>query len=803
MRKRKSTNKSSMATVAARKPRQKKKPKISRRKQNESTLGCNGKKKKKASTRPTTLQDENGQDVWIATATLADIARTRRTKKPPFSKNRIYLYNVPAANQRHECYERAAAAWQDMEQSLLPKYGNRSWQVRVSITDPTPSSSSSSKATKKTALPYFVFGKRTGLLELAAWPHLLLKIPNAPRFPGFDQKVKNVPSDAAKKQPKKQQPQQEEEVEEEAHIEEEEEEDPQQEEEVEEESHIEEEEEEEEEAASDAEEEEQRSEVASEDGDGQSQGGEEEDSDNQEEEESEESEGDDDESSDDDEEEEEELLDHDIADLQNERCVTPLSTLAWELRMQVPLPNITIKWISPLLESFTSRTSAWDRAVQLARNEVFLDRTLLGLDTTTGKQVPLGVSNNKNESSDNNGKKNSKSSVMASNCSVISKRVALKAGKLRFERDGLWVVGQEEEWQQRRWNNEMETTSTSTADEDKESSTSPASSGDGGGDSGGASTKRKLTALTLYLQCNRKTHQAKRVAEMTALSANTEQQVQFTLRQAETELRSMWKNELTEDERQEWGRRAAVAAAATTTATATIGDETSVMVPPSVYEQEKEEDSRKMPPGTLNTTVVATTNTTDPTTTSTTAVCVTPTSSEALEKVTAATLDGAESAASCSAARRRLVVSPEEPPMFTAVAASSSTCMDVATMLPPPSSIPSNVAPSGNMFVPSTYWRLNTEQIRLCNNAGIEHYESVMATVMARGLNRELQDGFDVLRERGRGRFDMVRQVKFVNTLPVHAFVPYFVPSFLLIPTFKRFNIFRNCPFSTPRLFGF
>mmetsp|Transcript_33653 Transcript_33653/g.69993 ORF Transcript_33653/g.69993 Transcript_33653/m.69993 type:complete len:251 (+) Transcript_33653:102-854(+) len=37
----------------------------------------------------------------------------------------------------------------------------------------------------------------------------------------------------------------------------------------------------------------------------------------------------------------------------------------------------------------------------------------------------------------------------------------------------------------------------------------------------------------------------------------------------------------------------------------------------------------------------------------------------------------------------------------------------------------------------------------------MDHYDSVIATVKARALHRELEDGFDVLRERGRGRFDM------------------------------------------------
>ena len=37
----------------------------------------------------------------------------------------------------------------------------------------------------------------------------------------------------------------------------------------------------------------------------------------------------------------------------------------------------------------------------------------------------------------------------------------------------------------------------------------------------------------------------------------------------------------------------------------------------------------------------------------------------------------------------------------------------------------------------------------------MEHYEAVMRTVKGRNLLQELEDGFDVMRERGRGRFDM------------------------------------------------
>ena len=58
-------------------------------------------------------------------------------------------------------------------------------------------------------------------------------------------------------------------------------------------------------------------------------------------------------------------------------------------------------------------------------------------------------------------------------------------------------------------------------------------------------------------------------------------------------------------------------------------------------------------------------------------------------------------------------------------------------------------------FTPSTHYRLTAQQIDQCYTACIDHYHKVMYTVQARSLQLELADGFDVLRERGRGRYDM------------------------------------------------
>lgn len=58
-------------------------------------------------------------------------------------------------------------------------------------------------------------------------------------------------------------------------------------------------------------------------------------------------------------------------------------------------------------------------------------------------------------------------------------------------------------------------------------------------------------------------------------------------------------------------------------------------------------------------------------------------------------------------------------------------------------------------ITPSTQFFMTCDQIELCYAAVSNHFEKVMNTVKARALHSELQDGFDLLRERGRGRYDM------------------------------------------------
>ena len=59
------------------------------------------------------------------------------------------------------------------------------------------------------------------------------------------------------------------------------------------------------------------------------------------------------------------------------------------------------------------------------------------------------------------------------------------------------------------------------------------------------------------------------------------------------------------------------------------------------------------------------------------------------------------------------------------------------------------------VFIPTERHCLTEKQVKKCYDASMEHLDAVMRTVKAKDLTRELADGFDVLRERGRGRYDM------------------------------------------------
>ena len=479
-------------------------------------------------------------------------------------------------------------------------------------------------ATTKT--PYFVF-TRKGRLELAAWPHVLEKIPDPPRFPGYRQSFGNG--------------------------------------------------------------------------------------------------GDDDD--DDDGKNNDELTPEQkyIQSLLEERPVTALSELAFQERWRAPLPNITLKWTSPLRQTFKTRKSAWDHAVQLSKHEVLIDKVLRGYGSR-GQVLKL---------------------------KVPTRTATLEAGRLRFERDGLWVVGQEVAWQHERLQQDAEQTFPSTEKK---------------------SPRRQLSGLAYYLQCHRKEHQEKRLAELkkrqslpvddttgsmilglvglsspppvdvdamdtsdiattapemtpqvcqeqiaatpVTLTAGKELEgvqpsgtgctsrqpkatgkVSFTLRNAEAELRAIWKT-LSEEERKLWNERA------------------------------------KGGPSTEDSNVA-----TDSTARAAAGRVTPPSDADGPGEIK---LNGVPNKAGDSV---RVLESPS--PAHSHCGSSQGTDGSLA------------VSPQRETFLlkpgPSSKWCLNQQQVNLCYDESVNHFNQIMKTVKARDLTRELQDGFDLLRERGRGRYDM------------------------------------------------
>lgn len=476
----------------------------------------------------------------------------------------------------------------------------------------------------------------------------------------------------------------------------------------------------------------------------------------------------------------------------HERETSVISELALQERWRVPLPRISTKWISPLRESFSSRKSAWDRAVELCLQEVTIDKALLGVG---GNGKPLKATS-------------------------LSRKTVLEAGRLRFNRDGLWVVGQEEEWQRGR----------PLLDSTETDALKP------------SSQNRRLTGLAYFLQSKRKEHRDLRLREMmkpklklvsyvmdlefeghygnlnhvqrlndniaepqieasfsakadlkqelhkSCSTANAlikggeekeaaddtcelshilgkaseasngeslhsqidngneqhlskinekdlglktfvgdsvlenpgvaavsgevnaciepqslkppakaaDDKVSFTLREAETELRFLWKK-LPEEERKDWEFRAAGL-------TNETEDSSTPLISQSVPSSPSHDDNIMLP---LEAPIIDA-----------------PSEASSSRIVTPSCSQNSSCASPCRGLEERKGTHDENKIGCSLAGHSKNFC-------------------------------LNEDQIKMCYEACVTHYEQIMRTVRVRDLERELQGGFDLFRERGRGRFDM------------------------------------------------
>ena len=484
-----------------------------------------------------------------------------------------------------------------------------------------------------------------------------------------------------------------------------------------------------------------------------------------------------------------------------ERVVSSLSTVAWEDR-EYAIPNVTIKWLSPDHVFFYSRKSAWEHQEKLAEQQLFIQRIIHGLGFRGQKLKPFKP----------------------------TRADAMKAGKWRFLRDGLWVVGQEEAWQAERaewYEEELERKAGVQAAMGSKVEAVESAKNSSDEDSKPAS-KRPLSGLQCFLREKRHKYREEKNVERKrgAQGDSLEPSREMTLREAETELRDVWKT-LTSEDKNEWKERAkkeqelrqtrdeskedamretqkecavtpttdsdepivasheniglqksqAVSnAGASSEQTAPSGRSAESLAPvsPSLPTAPKSEDdtqtseaapvsgsklipeSDKIAFSAVPKKECATENEENHQTTSgelkpdsqvlpeSAATCnESLTEAESQEGISAPTTWDEAHESSESAEKVEFSYSTSKTTPEPTLNDKTSKKRRKAALCPP------------KKFTLSSQFRMTPEQIALCHVAVTDHFETVMNTVKARALHSELQDGFDLLRERGRGRYDM------------------------------------------------
>lgn len=327
------------------------------------------------------VSPETGEKVWISTVTLTEIKNAQKTGDVPKAKKK-QLVRIPSKQIRESCYEDAARAIETKERQILPTYGGRPWQVFCRLTEPN--------TIQKPPLFRWFRGK----LELAVLPHFLEKVPAPMETRGMAKL----------------------------------------------------------------------------------------------------------------EEESEEGFFNSATDL-CERAESIISRIAWNDR-EHKIPLMTLKWLSPNHDRFSSRKSAEEEAKKLTEQQLFVDKIVFGYGARGQKLQPRKP----------------------------TKQEALKAGKWRFLRDGIWVVGQEESWQNdRAIEIERQAKKRKLVDEQKIIKPKPAPSA-------------PKSALQLFLKTQRNSYREDMQEKLLRILDNA----QFTVTDADRELREIWKNNMTKQEKQLW-----------------------------------------------------------------------------------------------------------------------------------------------------------------------------------------------------------------------------------------------------------
>ena len=404
---------------------------------------------------------------------------------------------------------------------------------------------------------------------------------------------------------------------------------------------------------------------------------------------------------------EEEWLSEEMKQLRElqERAVTGLAELAYEERWRVSIPTIHYKWISPLQQTFYTRKSAWDHAIELCKNDVLLDKVLRGYGANGKTILPK----------------------------LPTQSATFNAGKLRFIRDGLWIIGQEEQWIHDRMTQEQNDSKVDGAcdswivdqidgalNQPNDKMTSVDTSASNIVELKPPQQQRPWTGVSLFINETRIQHRDNRIMEIS----------QEPTTHAISPSPSKGKNSDTDSSTSSLStytiEPATPIALNPVTTITTDGKPSVILETPTLKGNSKPLDRNDVPTYTL---VEATKELR--------ALWKSMTEDEKNKWNNNAKIKNALGLkpALSSVSIHPTSSSAESLPVGNAKQASTKTK-------------PVNVQRSKK-------WSLNEQQIQLCYDAGMEHYDQIMRTVTARDLFRELEDGFDLLRERGKGRWDM------------------------------------------------
>ena len=298
-----------------------------------------------------------------------------------------------------------------------------------------------------------------------------------------------------------------------------------------------------------------------------------------------------------------------------------------------------------------------------------------------------------------------------------TKKVALEAGFARFLRDGLWIVGQEEAWIEHRRNTlvkKQEKRLTIKSEEEAD---------------GGKNDNVKVEASVAKKEEGGVSEQNVEVSEDTKSTSNDDMKMP-----SNTDMKK----------------------ASTETVDAMLGNYTAET---NQIEEKKESKETKVTTAALPhlDTSTATTNQTSVSaaTSKSSPVSADGDTTKMVSESDASTEGGV---ATKSPAESNIVNNGSE----SALTGSQLILAKAKELAAEQKAKPKKVikrAPTGTRpppaFAPSTHYKLNQAQITKCFEASTDHYEKVMNTVRVRSLHHELADGFDVFRERGRGRYDM------------------------------------------------